>query len=102
MILINTTFHVHNSIIDEFIDWANNIYINKALSSEYLSSPLLSKILADTDPEGTSFALQLKATDIDKAQQWHDIEAQTIKNDAFRKWGEKMLHFTTYMEIIEK
>ncbi len=102
MILLNTTFHVHNSVLNDFIDWVHDTYIKQAIDSQIFSSPILSRILADVDPEGTSFALQLKAENIETAQQWHDNDASKLKDDIFKKWGERILHFTTYMEIVER
>lgn len=100
MILLNTTFHVHRSIDNLFVEWVKQIYIPTAQSAG-LSNVLFSRILTNTDPEGTSYAVQLHATDKDKATFWHDTDAARLKEELATRWGERVLYFTTYMEIID-
>lgn len=102
MILLNTTFLVHKSIEREFIDWVHNTYIPTAVETGIFSDPLLSKVMIETDPEGTSYAVQMRAESHNMASQWHDNEAATLKNSLVKSWGEKVLHFTTFMEVIPR
>ena len=102
MILLNTTFIVHKSIEKAFISWVNDTYIPAAEQSGIFIEPLLSRILLETDPEATSFALQMRAHSHQEANTWHDCDAAALKSDIAKMWGEKMLHFTTFMEIINR
>ena len=99
MTLLNTTFHVHSSIDQLFIEWIKQIYIPAAQNAG-LSNALFTRILADTDPEGKSYAIQLHAPTMEHATTWHDNEAAKLKDELALRWGERVLHFTTYMEIL--
>lgn len=101
MVLLNTTFHVHNSVTAEFIDWVYRTYIPKAMASGLFTDPIVSRILVETDPEGTSYAVQLRTNSHEKACQWHDNDAGDLKTGLAQKYGERILHFTTFMEIIK-
>lgn len=100
MVLLNTTFHVHKSVEQQFIDWVHHTYIQQAMSSGLFTDPIVSRILIETDPEGTSYAVQLRASSHEAAGLWHDNEAGRMKNALAEKYGERILHFTTFMEIV--
>lgn len=100
MVLLNTTFHVHNSVVQAFISWVQETYIPCATASGHFTDPIVSRILIDSDPEGTSYAVQLRAASHDDASRWHDTEASLLKEKLGKQYGERILHFTTFMEII--
>lgn len=100
MILLNTTFHVHTSVNDAFIKWIKDTYIPNALESGHFSQPIFSRIMMQVDPEAVSYAVQLQASTHSDAETWHDTEAAQLKEQLAKLWGERVLHFTTYMEII--
>ncbi len=102
MILLNTTFHVHNSVENDFLDWVHETYIAQAMGTGLFSDPIVSRILIETDPEGKSYAVQLRAKSHDLASKWHDKEAGLLKNALAVKYGERILHFTTFMEIVNR
>lgn len=52
------------------------------------------------DPEAVSYAVQLQASFHSEAEKWHNTEAAQLKEELARLWGERVLHFSTYMEII--
>ena len=101
MVLLNTTFHVHTSVNDLFIDWVKTTYIPTAMNSGLFSAPLFTRIMMQVDPEAVSYAVQLQAPTHKEAETWHDSIAAQLKDDLARRWGERVLHFSTYMDIID-
>ncbi|MBO5249767.1 MAG: DUF4286 family protein [Muribaculaceae bacterium] len=100
MILLNTTFIVHKSIESQFITWAKETYVPTATDSNIFINPIFTRIMADSDPDGNGYAIQLRAQNLEQAITWHDTVAAKLKQELSKKWGEKILHFTTYMQII--
>ncbi|MBQ8773450.1 MAG: DUF4286 family protein [Muribaculaceae bacterium] len=100
MILLNTTFHVEKSIEKDFINWVKTTYIPVALSSGIVKDALFTRILAESEG-GTAYAVQFKSIDIATAEQWHDTDAQKLKSDISQRWGQRILYFSTYMDIID-
>ena len=101
MVLLNTTFHVHKSVDALFVKWVKEIYLPVAMQSGIFSNPLFTRIMTQVDPEATSYAVQLQASSHSEAEKWHDISAAKLKDALSREVGERVLHFTTYMEIID-
>lgn len=100
MTLLNTTFHVHTSVNDLFLEWVKTVYIPTAMNSGHFSNPLFTRIMTQVDPEATSYAVQLQALSHKDAETWHDSEAAQLKESLAKRVGELVLHFSTYMEII--
>lgn len=100
MTLLNTTFHVHKSVDALFIKWVREIYLPIANESGLFSNPLFTRIMMQVDPEATSYAVQLQAHSHSEAEAWHDDAAAKLKDALAREVGERVLHFSTYMEII--
>lgn len=98
MFLLNTTFHVENSLIEEFLTWIKEIYIPEAMSSGLLKNPKLSRILIEVDPAATSYAMQFNADTIEQASLWHDEIGAELRGQLSRRWPERIVFFTTYME----
>lgn len=101
MTLLNTTFHVHKSVDALFVKWIKEIYLPLANESGLFSNPLFTRIMMQVDPEATSYAVQLQAHSLNEAEAWHDDTAAKLKDAIAREVGERVLHFTTYMEIID-
>lgn len=100
MIILNTTFHVHLSVIDSFKKWVREEYFPIAVQCKGLSNPLFSKILIEVQEGYASFAVQISASDIDVAANWHDGKAAKLRGVLEKKYGDKVLYFTTYLETL--
>lgn len=100
MILLNTTFHVHPSVDVAFRQWVREKYLPAAERAGVSREPLVSRICGESEDGGLNYAVQFKSESLDAARRWHDTEAQGLKEALFRLYGERVLHFTTYMEII--
>lgn len=99
MILLNTTFYVHPSVEDDFLSWVRNTYIPSALASG-LSGPELCLLLADVGEGVSGYALHLYAESLSDAEGWHDGDGGNIRSGFMCRYGEKMLSFSTYMELL--
>ncbi len=101
MVVINTTFHVHRTVKSEFRFWLRNVYIKSALATGILTNPMLTRVIGGEDPEGTDFALHLTATSLREAVRWHDETAVLLRDDMAARFGERVLFFTTYLEVMD-
>lgn len=100
MILFNTTFVVHTSATDAFLGWVNDTFIPAAVDSGVFVEPLLTRILASHDPEVVSFAVQFKAHSQSEAERWNNGDAALLMQDLHSRFGENILPFSTFMEIL--
>lgn len=100
MIILNTTFHVHESVADSFKAWVRLTYFPQAANESNLLNPVFTRLLIEVHEGYESFAVQLMAPTIDDAVNWHDGKAAELRAILNNKYGEKVLFFTTYMELL--
>ncbi len=100
MILLNTTFISHNTHSTEVAEWLRDVYMPAAQSTGLFTMPLLTLVLTNVDPDATSYALQMRCENLNDATRWHDVDATALRNEIKSRWGQRVLFFTTYMEIL--
>lgn len=101
MYILNTSFHVADSYVNQFVSWARDIYIPAALASGHLVDPLFTRIMLQVEPGTTSFAIHFHCPSVDRAQEWHDTEAARMKEALHKQLQGGVLYFTTFMEKVE-
>lgn len=102
MIAINTTFHIPCTIKRAFLDWLRTSYCPQAVGSGCVSDPVVFRILGGSEesPDHMSVACQVKAPTLAAARNWHDGHGAVLRSEMHRIWGNSVLFFTTYLEVI--
>jgi len=100
-ILLNTTFVVHASIQQDFLHWIADVYLPSAAASGLFGHPQIARVLTRIEPHTDSFAVQLPSRSQTEAASWHDTTAAALRNSLQARWGERLMHFTTYMEVLD-
>ncbi len=98
MIIINTSFHVHINLVDDFKAWVKDTYIPKALSSGIVSTPRFMTLLIEVQEDCVSFAVSFEADTIESATRWHDNNGAKLRDQLRLKFGDGVLNFSTYMD----
>ncbi len=101
MYILNTTFSVHKTVRSEFLVWIRKVYMQAALATGFLTDPMLTRVVSNEDPDGSSYALQLKAPSLREAVRWHDDTAVLLRDDMQSRFGENVLFFTSYLEVLD-
>ncbi len=101
MYLYNTSFHADSSVAETFIAWLKTIFIPEAMSSGLFSDTTLGKILLEIEPGTSSYTLQLKANELDRAREWNDTIGNSLRSTIVKKFGGKVVFFVTFIEIID-
>ena len=60
----------------------------------------MARVLTRIEPDTESIAVQLPADNQNDASRWHDETAALLRDDLHARWGERMMFFTTFMEVI--
>lgn len=98
--ILNTSFHMESPIAEAFIKWAKNDYIKAALECEHFSNPVIARIMTETEPGVTGYAVHLETDDLEAASRWHDAEASELKGVLSRRFGQRIVFFSTFMEVV--
>lgn len=101
MYLYNTSFHADSSVAETFIAWLKTIFIPEAMSSGLFSEASLGKILLEIEPGTSSYTLQLKASELDRAREWNETIGNSLRSVIIKKFGGKVVFFVTFIEIID-
>lgn len=100
MILYNTSYHIDPSIESEFIHWLKNDVAVAAERAGFVN-PLMTRLLRGVDDDCRSFAVQYTAEDLSVVEKWESVNIPVLMNQALTRWGERMLSFSTPMEIMD-
>lgn len=101
MIIFNTTYHVDNLILNDFIVYLRSEFIPQATKSGELTHPRLTRILSHGEEEGSNFALQFEVTDPEKLDDWYDETGDQLNEEMVGRFGERVVGFSTLMEVID-
>lgn len=101
MIIFNTTYHVENIILDDFIQYLKNEFIPTATSDKEFSNPRLTRVMTQEVQEGSSFALQFEITELEKLDDWYDQVGDSLNEDMIARFGSQVVGFSTLLEVIE-
>ncbi|MDE6809338.1 MAG: DUF4286 family protein [Muribaculaceae bacterium] len=99
--ILNTSFHMEASIAQAFIEWTKNDYIKAALEQSHFSNPVIARIMTETEPGVVGYAVHLETDNLAAASRWHDAEASELKGVLSRRFGQRIVFFSTFMEVVE-
>lgn len=97
MFVLNTTFHVHTDIGEDFSKWVREDYIPSAIKNGLLH-PCFMRLMLEVQADCTSYAVSLKARRAEDAVRWHDNEGAELRRNLYDSFGDKVVFFTTCME----
>ena len=101
MIQLNTTFCVDPSVENSFLAWVRETYIPDAVASGIFSSPRLLRIEHEVQPDALTYAVQLTAEHEADARLWHDTgRGFSLRSDIMNRYPQKVLFFSTFMDIL--
>ena len=84
-----------------FLSGRRTVYVEAATATGFLTNPGLTRVIGHDDPDGSSYALQLCCPSLREALPSHADTAVLLRDDMKVRFGEKVLFFTTYLEVID-
>jgi antibiotic biosynthesis monooxygenase (ABM) superfamily enzyme len=101
MIIFNTTFHVEDDILDDYIAFMKEIYILRAADSGFLHEPRFARIHSQHEESGSSYSLQFRVKNVDTLDHWLATGGQALQQELTARFGNKALGFVTVLEEID-
>lgn len=101
MIIFNTTFHVEDEVLNDYINFMKEIYILKASGSGFLHEPRFARIHPQHEDSGSSYSLQFKVKNVDTLNHWFSTEGLALQNELTSRFGNRAMGFVTLMEEID-
>lgn len=92
---------VHQSIEGEFLGWLKSVYLQSAEASGAFTSHCVARVLTRIEPDTESIAIQFRTTDKGRAERWHDETAALLRDDLHARFADRLMFFSTPMEVID-
>jgi len=100
MLIFNTTYHIENERVDDFIRFIIKSYIPKATFSRFLHDPRFTRIFPQHEEPGSSYSLQFRVKDQETLNYWLRTEGELLEEDIRIKFNDKVIGFITILEEI--
>lgn len=101
MYVYNTTIKVDYGIIEEWIQWQKEVHIPEILSIGFFYDYRFYELPEQNDSEGKTFVIQYFALQLEDYSEYNRDHAQRIAGEAFKKWGEQFISFSTLLKTVQ-
>jgi len=101
MIIYNVTANIDESIHEEWLAWIKN-HIPLVLATGKFMDAKLTKVLVEEELGGVTYSVQYRAFSRESLDAYYKEDAERLRNDALKRFGNKMLTFRTELEIIDE
>lgn len=102
MYLINTTFQAETAVVEPFLDYLDR-YIPAVEERTGLHSPILTRMTSHAEDETTdteTFALQFRVPSQAELESYSTNILPGLFERLYKMFGEKVMYFTSVLEII--
>ncbi len=101
MIVYNITFHIDDSVLENYLSFLKDEYIPRATLSGSFFNPRLCKILSSSGDGSSSYSLQFNVENHDILNHWRENEEILLHNQIVNRFADKVLGFVTLLEELK-
>ena len=101
MYIYNVTVNIDESAHDEWLIWIKE-HIPKVLATGKFEKATLTKVLVEEDMGGQTYSIQYKSYSREALDAYYKEDADTLRNEASKKFADKMLAFRTELQILDE
>ena len=101
MIILNTTFHIHDEVHGDALDYLKTIYIPQATKSGIFSEPHLRKIFGHDGDDGHSYSVQFSVADLEALEKWNEITGRALNAELVARFSDKIAGFSTLLQEVD-
>ena len=100
MLVFNTTYLVSKASENDFLAWMKAVYVPAVQKIGLLGAPRLYKVLV-SEEEGVTYSLQFDAETVADMSKFRNQYLDELEQLLFLRFGESVLHFSTYLKSCE-
>ena len=99
MIIYNTTFHVEDKLVNEYLQYIKQVYLPEAMQQGFLMHPRFCKVLTTQEgQEGSCFSLQFSVKDMDTFNDWFEKTGCFLQKRLLAHFRNGVLCFSTFLD----
>lgn len=100
MYIYNVTINIEESLHDEWLNWMES-HIAAVLNTGKFTAAKLTEVLAENE-SGRTYSVQYSANSRKDLDDYYQFDADKLRAEAIKKFGNKMLAFRTELKLIKE
>lgn len=101
MYIYNVTVNVDESINDSWLLWMKE-HIPQVLGTGKFKKALFTKVVIEEDMGGQTYSIQYHSESREQLDAYYKEDAERLRTESLKKFGDKMLAFRTELQIIDE
>jgi hypothetical protein len=101
MYIYNVTINIDNSVHYEWLSWMET-HIIEVLNTGRFISAKLTEVLVEEEMGGKTYSIQYTANTREDLDDYYTHEAERLRGESSKKFGDKMLAFRTELKLIKE
>lgn len=101
MYIYNVTINIEEQLHKEWLTWME-IHISDVLNTGKFTAAKLTEVLVDEEIEGRTYSVQYTANTREDLDAYYKEDADNLRVEAIKKFGDKMLAFRTELRLIKE
>lgn len=101
MLLYNTTYHVEQEVIANFLIWLREMYMEDVRKNGLLKNPRLCRVLSHREEGSESYSLQWEVESSGTLHRWHAEQGAAFNEQIVKTFGDKVIGIPTLLEVLE-
>lgn len=101
MIIYNVTSNIDTSIHNQWLNWIKE-HIPQVLATGHFTEAKLTKVLVDDQSGSVTYSVQYRAISREALENYYTNDADRLRHETFKQFGDKVLAFRTELEVIDE
>ncbi|MCR8667440.1 DUF4286 family protein [Aestuariibaculum sp. M13] len=101
MYIYNVTSNIEESIHEQWLAWIKE-HIPQVLSTGKFKTATLTRVLVEEEMGGVTYSVQYRAISREALDEYFRDHAAVLRNDAVKRFGDKVLSFRTELQIVDE
>ena len=101
MYIYNITINIDDSIHEEWLTWIKN-HVPDVLATGRFLSAKLTQVLVEEEMGGATYSIQYTAKTREDLDDYYKYDADKLRTDGLKKFGDKMFAFRTELRIVNE
>lgn len=101
MIIYNVTSNIDERFHQKWLVWVKE-HIPQVLATGHFTEAKLTRVLVEEDLGGVTYSIQYRAKSREALESYYKNDADNLRQDGLKHFGENVLSFRTELEIIDE
>ena len=101
MYIYNVTININEAVHEEWLTWMET-HILDVLNTGKFTSAKLTEVLVDEEMGGRTYSIQFTANTREDLDYYYKEDADRLRRESLKKFGDKMLAFRTELRLIKE